>query len=155
MAYIWVNGHKRDAIRRPVLAGLEPADRIVLEPGALKDWNVLLITLDTTRADHLNCYGYASTGTPSLNSLARQGVLYSEAFTPVPTTLAAHSSLLTGLYPFNHGVRHNRGFKLEDRNVTMAEVLRQSGYRTGAVVVCRSAERGSISPLGLGYVPEG
>ena len=133
-AYIWFSGHKPGAIRRPVLAGLEPVDRMALEPGALKDWNVLLISLDTTRADHLNCYGYAGTKTPTINSLARQGVLYSEAFTPVPTTLAAHSSLFTGLYPFHHGVRDNHGFKLDDKNDTLAEVLRQSGYRTGAVI---------------------
>ncbi len=135
MAYNrWVKCHKPPVERRPVLASLEPADRIALEPGALKDWNILLISLDTTRADHLNCYGYASTKTPTFNSLARHGVLYSEAFTPVPTTLAAHSSLLTGLYPFHHGVRANLGFKLEDENVTLAEVLRQSGYQTSAII---------------------
>ncbi len=134
VAYVWINGHKPDFKRRTVLAGLQPADRMELEPGSLKDWNVLLISLDTTRADHLNCYGYAGTKTPTLNRLARHGVLYSEAITPVPTTLPAHSSLLTGLYPFHHGVRANLGFKLEDKNVTLAEVLRQSGYQTGAVI---------------------
>ena len=133
-AYLWISGHKPSATRRPVLAGLEPVERMALEPGALKDWNVLVISLDTTRADHLNCYGYSSTKTPAINSLARQGVLYAEAFTPVPTTLAAHSSLLTGLYPFHHGVRDNLGFKLDEENVTLAEVLRQSGYQTGAAV---------------------
>ncbi len=131
----WAGYRGRDGTRRQrILADLQPAPRIELEPGSLKDWNVLLISLDTTRANHLNCYGYEFTKTPVLNDLSRHGVLYSQAFTPSPATLPAHSSLLTGLYPLHHGARANGTFKLDEKNVTLAEILRQSGYRTGAAI---------------------
>ena len=120
--------------RQRVLSDLEPAPCIALAPAALKDWNVLLISIDTTRANHLNCYGYEYTKTPVLNRLARHGVLYSHAFTPSPATLPAHASLLTGRYPLHHGVRANGTFTLDDAAVTLAETLRESGYRTGAAV---------------------
>jgi arylsulfatase A-like enzyme/Tfp pilus assembly protein PilF len=123
-----------DGERQRVLPDLEPAPRIELEPGALKDWNVLLISLDTTRANHLNCYGYEFTKTPILNDLARHGVLYSQAFTPSPATLPAHSTMLTGLYPLHHGARANGTFTLDEKNVTLGEILQESGYRTGAAI---------------------
>ena len=130
----WGQDHGPVAPLQAVLPDLTPAIRMVAEPGSLKDWNVLLISLDTTRADHLNCYGYAGTKTRTLNRLARQGVLYGQAYTPAATTLAAHSSLMTGLYPLHHGVRANMGFRLEDRYVTLGETLRGAGYRTGAAI---------------------
>jgi arylsulfatase A-like enzyme/tetratricopeptide (TPR) repeat protein len=117
-----------------IMPELVPAERIELETGALRDWNVLLISVDTTRADHLGCYGNRSIETPVLDELARTGVLCAQAVTPVPATLPGHSSLLTGLFPYRHGARANGTFKLEDRNVTLAEVLREQGYRTGAAI---------------------
>jgi arylsulfatase A-like enzyme/Tfp pilus assembly protein PilF len=90
--------------------------------------------MDTTRADHLGCYGNRSIETPVLDDLARGGVLCAQAVTPVPATLPGHASLLTGLYPFNHGARANGTFKLEDSQLTLAEILRAEGYRTGAAV---------------------
>src|SRR5437660_12035150 len=72
--------------------------------------NVLLVTLDTTRADRLGCYGYAPALTPALDALAAQGVLFERACTPAPLTLPAHASMMTGLYPAEHGlVTNGRG----------------------------------------------
>ncbi len=96
--------------------------------------NVLMVTIDTLRADRLGCYGYAQARTPVLDRLAREGVLFERAFSPVPLTLPAHSSLFTGTYPPFHGVRDNAGFVLADERLTLAEALHKQGYRTGAVV---------------------
>ena len=117
-----------------VMSELVATDRIELEPGSLRDWNVLILTMDTTRADHLACYGNRGIETPVLDDLARNGLLCSETATPVPATLPAHSSLLTGLDPHHHGARANGTFKLEEKNVTLAEVLKEQGYRTGAAI---------------------
>jgi arylsulfatase A-like enzyme/tetratricopeptide (TPR) repeat protein len=113
---------------------LEPVASIDIEPGALKGYNVLIITSDTTRADHIGCYGNRSVETPVIDGLARDGVLFSEAVTPSPNTMPAHSSLLTGLYPFRHGVRANGTFRLDPKVSTLAEQLKKQGYRTGAVI---------------------
>jgi len=69
--------------------------------------NVLLITLDTTRADHLGCYGYDLASTPNLDGLAREGVRFARGYCPAPLTLPSHSTIMTGLYPAKHGVRNN------------------------------------------------
>jgi arylsulfatase A-like enzyme/tetratricopeptide (TPR) repeat protein len=96
--------------------------------------NVVVITLDTTRADHLGCYGYAEAETPNLDALARRGVLFSQASTPAPLTLPAHSSIMTGTYPTFHGVRVNGNAALSQSQTTMAESLSQKGYATGAFI---------------------
>src|SRR5260221_2038404 len=82
--------------------------------------NILLITLDTTRADHLGAYGDRRARTPHLDRLAASGVLFERAITAAPLTLPAHVSLLTGLYPFAHGVRNNGNFSLSDRVPTLS-----------------------------------
>ncbi|MEW5801851.1 MAG: tetratricopeptide repeat protein [bacterium] len=99
-----------------------------------KDYNVLLITIDTLRADHLGCYGYEKVKTPNLDALAAQGVLFTQAVTPVPITLPAHSSIMTGQYPIQHGVRNNGNFILENKARTLAEILKENGCRTGACI---------------------
>src|SRR5262245_57928609 len=99
-----------------------------------KSVNVLLITLDTTRADHLGCYGAGYAGTPCIDRLAREGVLFETVMAPVPTTLPSHTSIMTGLYPFAHGARDNGIFRVSPQAQTLAEMLAQRGYRTGAVV---------------------
>ncbi len=99
-----------------------------------KDYNVLVITLDTTRADHLACYGYERVKTPNLDRLAKEGVLFSKAYTPVPITLPSHSTIFTGLDPLNHGVRYNSIFVLPDEALTLAEILSGEGYHTAAAV---------------------
>lgn len=96
--------------------------------------NVILISLDTTRADHLGCYGYANASTPAIDDLARRGVLFTQAASPAPLTLPAHSSMMTGFYPTYHGVRLNGTTALSQRHVTLAEALSGAGYRTGAFV---------------------
>jgi arylsulfatase A-like enzyme/Tfp pilus assembly protein PilF len=96
--------------------------------------NLLLITIDTLRADHLGSYGYAAAQTPRLDALARSGLRFARATTVVPLTLPAHASLLTGTFPSWHGVRDNGGFYVGDDQVTLAELLRDKGWRTGGFV---------------------
>ncbi len=96
--------------------------------------NLLLITLDTTRADHLGCYGYGRARTRHLDQLASEGVRFAQAFSPAPITLPAHASILTGLYPFHHGVRNNGNFYLGDQVPTLATLLHDHGYKTAAFV---------------------
>ena len=96
--------------------------------------SVLLITLDTTRADRLGCYGYEQAKTPALDALASSGVRFVQAFTSVPLTLPAHTTLLTGVQPRVHQVRVNGAVALGDEIPTLAEMFKQQGYRTGAFV---------------------
>ena len=96
--------------------------------------NVLLITLDTTRADHLGCYGHAAAHTPTLDALAAHGVRFEQAFCQVPLTQPSHASLLTGTYPITHGIHINGATILGKSLPTLAELFQQRGYRTGAFV---------------------
>ena len=96
--------------------------------------NVLLVTLDTTRADRLGCYGYERAETPVLDGIARDGVLFERCITPTAFTLPSHSSIMTGKYPASHGVRINGDLALADAQTTLAERFAKSGYRTGAFV---------------------
>jgi len=100
----------------------------------LPNANVLMITLDTTRADHIGAYGYGAAETPRLDALASEGVLFEQTITPTAFTLPSHSSILTGLYPPFHGMRLNGGSALADVHVTLAERLADAGYRCGAVI---------------------
>jgi choline-sulfatase len=102
--------------------------------GATGRPNLLLVTLDTVRADHLGCYGYALAETPNLDRLAREGVRFAHASSPVPLTLPAHASILTGLLPPHHGVRNNGTGGLPAGTATLATRLAAAGYRTGAFV---------------------
>jgi choline-sulfatase len=105
---------------------------------------VVLITLDTTRADRLSPYGFQSVSLPHLERLAREGVLFAQATSVAPLTLPAHTSLFTGLLPPNHGVRDNGDHALADTHTTLAETLRARQFRTAAFVgsVVLSPERG-------------
>jgi arylsulfatase A-like enzyme/Tfp pilus assembly protein PilF len=96
--------------------------------------NILLITLDTTRADHLGAYGNVAAQTPTFDRLASEGVLFERAVSVAPITLPAHVSLLTGRYPFAHGVRNNGNFRVADDLPTLATTLHDRGYRTAAFV---------------------
>ena len=96
--------------------------------------NILLITLDTTRADHIGAYGYARARTRHLDRLAAEGVRFEWAFSSAPITLPSHATIFTGLYPFEHGVRNNGNFYLSDRFSTLATVLAGQGYRAAAFV---------------------
>jgi arylsulfatase A-like enzyme len=93
---------------------------------------ILLLTLDTTRADRIGAYGYEAAQTPTLDALARQGILFEQAFAATPITLPSHVSILTGVYPSAHGVHDNGIFRLRDDATLISEVLRKHGWRTGA-----------------------
>lgn len=96
--------------------------------------NVLLISIDTCRADHLSCYGYAQATTPNIDAVAGEGVVFSKVLSPVPLTLPAHSSMLTGTIPPYHGVHFNLDCQLGQSATTLAEILKGHGLATGAVV---------------------
>ena len=99
-----------------------------------KQPNILLISIDTCRADHLSCYGHKPQTTPNIDALAAQGILFENAISPVPQTLPAHSSMFTGTIPPYHGVHDNLGYQLDDSNITLAEILRDAGFATGAAI---------------------
>ena len=105
---------------------------------------VVIITLDTTRADRLSAYGFMDAAMPHLDRLAREGVVFDQATSPAPLTLPAHCSLFTGLFPPAHGVRDNADRPLSSEHTTLAEILRAQGFRTGAFVgsVVLDADRG-------------
>ncbi len=96
--------------------------------------HVVLISLDTCRADHLSCYGHARATTPHIDALAEQGTLFRHALTPIPLTLPAHASMLTGMIPPYHGKRENKDVYFDPTHVTLAALLKAKGYRTGAFV---------------------
>jgi choline-sulfatase len=96
--------------------------------------NVILITIDTLRADYLGCNGSKKVKTPNLDALAAQGANFERTRSAVPLTLPAHASILTALYPPGHGVRDNGTFRLKENAVTIAEILKKRGYRTAAFV---------------------
>lgn len=96
--------------------------------------DLLVVTIDTLRADRVGCYGDPLAKTPTMDSLAASGVLFREAHSTSPLTLPSHVSLFTGLMPARHGIRDNAGFRLSDEVVTLAESLRDAGWTTGAFV---------------------
>jgi arylsulfatase A-like enzyme len=98
------------------------------------DYNLLVLTLDTTRADRIGAYGNAGAATPSIDRLAREGVVFRNCRSPVPLTFPAHCSLFTGRYPIAHGVRNNGRYFLSADEETLAEIFRRAGYETHAVV---------------------
>ena len=102
--------------------------------GSYKDYNVLLITLDTLRADHLPMYGYQKVKTPNLDRLASDSFVFEDAISQVPLTLPSHTSMMTGRLPIGHGVRDNAGFFLDRGETTLAEEMKGLGYATGAFV---------------------
>ena len=118
------------------LVSRSPASRVpsLWAKSGVEKPNVILITLDTTRADHLACYGYAGVSTPNLDAIAGRGVLFEQAATAAPLTLPAHSTIMTGMYPTYHGVRVNGNTALGDDQTTLAEVLAARGYETGAFI---------------------
>ena len=98
------------------------------------DWNVVLVTLDTVRADALGAYGQARPTTPVLDRIAREGVVFTDVTSAAPHTVASHASIMTGLYPFAHGARANHGFPLAAEHTTLAEILASAGHRTRAEI---------------------
>lgn len=95
---------------------------------------VVLISIDTLRSDHLPIYGYKDVETPAIQSLRNDAILFERAYSNVPLTLPAHASLFTGVSPTAHGVHDNLGYRLVAKVPTLAELLKASGYATGAAV---------------------
>jgi arylsulfatase A-like enzyme/tetratricopeptide (TPR) repeat protein len=96
--------------------------------------DIFFITIDTLRADRLGAYGDKLAKTPNIDKLALDSIVFQEAHSVTPLTLPSHASMLTGLYPKNHGLRDNSGFRLNDDLVTVAEKLKEQNYATGAFV---------------------
>lgn len=123
--------------------------------------NVVIVTLDTTRADRLSPYGLMQVSMPHLERLAREGIVFDQAISVAPLTLPAHASLFTGLWPGHHGVRDNAGRPLSDTQLTLAEVLQEQGFRTGAFVGSavldddRGLAQGFTTYGGVGYPAAG
>jgi len=98
-----------------------------------KKFNILLISIDTLRADHLHCYGYEYETSPRIDALSRQSLFFEFAFCPIPKTSASFASMMTGLHPYIHKTKPNLG-ELKEKYITLAEVLQLKGYETAAVV---------------------
>lgn len=106
--------------------------------------DVILITIDTLRADHVGCYGDRAARTPTLDALAAEGIRFTQAFTPSPITNTSHASILTGLLPSSHGVT-DFGIPLAG-HTTLAELLKARGYQTGAFIGAVILDSASLSP---------
>jgi choline-sulfatase len=111
-----------------------PAEKKTAESAPKQDMNVLLITLDTLRADYVSCYGSKAVATPAIDALAKRGVRFAEAIAQVPLTTPSHACILTGTYPQVNGVRDMGGFVLEKDVPTIASVLGKAGFETAAFV---------------------
>ena len=115
-----------------ILAALSPPGTAQTPPKSRQ--NILLVTIDTLRADRLGSYGYASAKTPILDRLAKEGIRFSDATAHAALTFPSHSAILTGRYPGSFGIRLNGVGALPPAAITVAEKLKEAGYRTGAVV---------------------
>ena len=100
----------------------------------LKPLNVVLLTLDTVRADHLHCYGYDKIKTPNIDALAASGVLFEKAVAQTPLTQPSHASMFTGTNPNVHNVRDTGGFALQSSSVTLATILQKRGWDTAGFI---------------------
>jgi len=107
--------------------------------------DVFLITIDTLRADHVHCYGYANVSTPALDALAKDGIRFTQAFTPSPITNTSHASILTGLLPGSHGVT-DFAVPLSPAHPTVAELLKPHGYRTAAFIGAVILDSKTLAP---------
>src|SRR6266446_1177939 len=107
--------------------------------------DVFLVTIDTLRADHVHCYGYRDVETPALDGLAKDGVRFTQDFTPSPITNTSHTSILTGLLPSSHGVT-DFAVPLSPTHPTWAELLHQRGYRTAAFIGAVILDSQTLAP---------
>jgi arylsulfatase A-like enzyme/Tfp pilus assembly protein PilF len=103
-------------------------------PRGGRDFNVIVVTLDTTRADRLPCYGRRDLETPTLDAFAARGVRFERCYAQTPLTLPSHTTLMTGTLPLFHGIRDNGGFFVPEKLKTMAELFKDRGYETGAFI---------------------
>jgi choline-sulfatase len=126
------------------LSGTFLADSWAASPKAPPP-DMFLITIDTLRADHVHCYGYTNGSTPALDALAKDGVQFTNAFTPSPITNTSHASILTGLLPGSHGVT-DFAVPLASAHPTIAELLKTRGYRTAAFIGAVILDSRSLAP---------
>ena len=117
-----------------ILASVATIAFLTINDGTPEIRNIILISIDTCRADYLSCYGYPKETTPNIDAFARNATLFKNVVSPVPITLPAHSSMLTGTIPPFHGVRNNIFYKLAPSNQTLPEMLKQNGYKTSAII---------------------
>src|ERR1700737_5098712 len=96
--------------------------------------NVVVVTIDTLRADHVRCYGYKQIRTPNIDALAADSARFARAYTAVPVTLPSHTVIFTGTYPMLSGMHDFAANKLGPSQPTLASVLQEHGYATGAVI---------------------
>jgi arylsulfatase A-like enzyme len=136
--------------RRPIRIAVHAAALGAVLAGCARSRpNVLLITVDTLRADRLGCYGGTAAPTPHVDRLASEGLVFDNAACPMPQTRPSHFSIMTSLYPRQHGVVNNR-IALPETLVTMPEVFRAAGYRTGGFVAVKLLGRDSGGAQGFG-----
>jgi arylsulfatase A-like enzyme/Flp pilus assembly protein TadD len=122
------------AIGVAVMRGRAPAPTAPIAAGALRGANVLLVTIDTLRADHVGVYGSSGSLTPTIDQFANEGLRFERTYAHVPLTLPSHASLLTASYPTRNGVHDNGTFRLGAGSPTLADAVRRAGYRTAAFV---------------------
>ncbi len=138
----------------PLVSLAGPRQKIKLHKAQfdLKDApNVLLITFDTTRADHLSCYGYVRRTSPTVDNLAAHGVLFENAYTAIPLTGPSHISMMTSLYPQQHGADINgMHMSTHPRPVLLAQIFHRLGYKTAAFISAWPLKKG-ITGLGRGF----
>ncbi len=122
------------------LASAAACRREAVAPPPAPAPNVVVITIDTLRADRVGAYGYAAARTPVLDALARGGTRFDRAYAPAPITLTSHASLMTGRYPPGHGARHN-GLRVKTDVPLLAELFQRAGFKTGAFVAAFPLDR--------------
>jgi arylsulfatase A-like enzyme/Flp pilus assembly protein TadD len=129
-----------------IFAGLAGAGRAANPPAAKpSQLDIFLITIDTLRADHVHCYGYDRVETPAIDGLAKDGIRFSQAFTPSPITNTSHTTILTGLLPTHHGVT-DFAVPLAASHLTLAEMLKKKGYHSGAFIGAVILDSKTLAP---------
>src|SRR5712691_12172570 len=117
-----------------VMALAAACSRRTGDVGTYRNAPVIIISIDTVRADHLPMYGYRGVETPSLDAFRNDAVLFTSAYSQVPLTLPSHTAILTGLLPPQNGVRNNIGYVLDPKIATIPSFLKEHGYETGGAV---------------------
>ena len=126
-----------------VMSGIAQSQPAALSTTERPD--VILVTIDTLRADHVGCYGYSAAQTPTLDRLCREGVRFTNAFTASPITNTSHASIMTGLYPSRHGVA-DFGVPLANTHATLAEQFQKAGYKTAAFIGAVILDSSALAP---------
>lgn len=133
----------------PTAPGARPAASAAAPRPGGENFNVLLVSVDTTRADVLGCYGNRAIATPNIDRMAREGARFEQCVSVAPMTLPSHATMITGSYPFVHGARENTAFRLGEKNETLGKILRRQGYYTFAEIAATII--GEKSGMNLGF----